>query len=114
MIRKIIWGIMVSSLLISSSNAQTQPPKPFGPVPTENQLKLQEMEYYSFLHFSLNTFTGQDGEISNTPADAESIVHYTIDGSVSNLKSIKYTGTFQNDGKADVQAIARDSASGKS
>jgi len=51
MIRKIIWGIMVSSLLIGSSNAQTQPPKPFGPVPTENQLKWQEMEYYSFLHF---------------------------------------------------------------
>jgi alpha-L-fucosidase len=60
MIRKFIWGILVSSLLIGSSNAQTQPPKPFGPVPTENQLKWQEMEYYSFLHFSLNTFTDQE------------------------------------------------------
>jgi alpha-L-fucosidase len=60
MIRKIIWGIMFSSLLIGTSSAQTQAPKPFGPVPNENQLKWQEMEYYAFLHFSLNTFTDQE------------------------------------------------------
>jgi alpha-L-fucosidase len=60
MIRKIIWGIMFSSLLIGTSSAQTQAPKPFGPVPSENQMKWQEMEYYSFLHFSLNTFTDQE------------------------------------------------------
>ena len=60
MIRKIIWGIMFSSLLIGTSYAQTLAPKPFGPVPNENQMKWQEMEYYSFLHFSLNTFTDQE------------------------------------------------------
>jgi alpha-L-fucosidase len=60
MIRKIIWGIMFSSLLTSTSNAQTLPPKPFGPVPNENQMRWQEMEYYSFLHFSINTFTDQE------------------------------------------------------
>jgi alpha-L-fucosidase len=60
MIRKIIWGIMFSSLLIGTSYAQTLAPKPFGPVPNENQMKWQEMEYYAFLHFSLNTFTDQE------------------------------------------------------
>src|SRR5664279_1481779 len=60
MIRKIIWGIMFSSLLIGTSYAQTLAPKPFGPVPNENQMKWQEMEYYSFLHFSLNTFTDHE------------------------------------------------------
>jgi alpha-L-fucosidase len=60
MIRKIIWGIMFSSLLNGTSNAQTLPPKPFGPVPNENQMRWQEMEYYSFLHFSINTFTDQE------------------------------------------------------
>ena len=60
MIRKIIWGIMFSSLLIGTSFSQTLTPKPFGPVPNENQLKWQEMEYYSFLHFSLNIFTDQE------------------------------------------------------
>jgi alpha-L-fucosidase len=60
MIRKIIWGIMFSSLLIGTSSAQTQAPKPFGPVPKENQMRWQEMEYYAFLHFSINTFTDQE------------------------------------------------------
>ncbi len=34
-------------------------PGPVGPVPSENQLRWQEMEYYSFIHFSLNTYTDQ-------------------------------------------------------
>ena len=58
--RKIIWGIVISSLLTGILNAQTQPPKPFGPVPNENQMRWQEMEYYAFLHFSINTFTDQE------------------------------------------------------
>ena len=60
MIKKILLGILVSSLLIGKSFTQTTAPKPFGPVPNENQMKWQEMEYYSFLHFSLNTFTDQE------------------------------------------------------
>jgi alpha-L-fucosidase len=43
-----------------TSYSQVAPPKPFGPVPDENQMKWQEMEYYSFLHFSINTFTDQE------------------------------------------------------
>jgi alpha-L-fucosidase len=60
MIRKIICGIIFSSLLTGTSDAQTLAPKPYGPVPNENQMRWQEMEYYSFLHFSLNTFTDQE------------------------------------------------------
>jgi len=60
MIRKIIWGIMFSSILIGTSFAQTLGPKPSGPVPNENQMRWQEMEYYAFLHFSINTFTDQE------------------------------------------------------
>jgi alpha-L-fucosidase len=60
MIRKSILGIIFTSVLMCNSTAQTKSPKPFGPVPNENQMKWQEMEYYSFLHFSLNTFTDQE------------------------------------------------------
>ena len=60
MTKKVIRGIIFSFLLIGTSAAQTLPPKPFGPVPDENQQKWQEMEYYAFLHFSLNTFTDQE------------------------------------------------------
>jgi alpha-L-fucosidase len=29
------------------------------PIPSENQMRWQEMEYYAFIHFSLNTYTDQ-------------------------------------------------------
>ena len=39
-------------------NAQSL--KPCGPVPTENQLRWQDMEMYAFIHYSLNTYTDQE------------------------------------------------------
>ena len=33
-------------------------PQPYGPVPSEAQLRWQEMEYNMFVHFGPNTFTG--------------------------------------------------------
>jgi len=44
---------------------QTKSPEPFGPVPSENQMRWQEMEYYSFIHFSLNTYTDQSWGYGN-------------------------------------------------
>jgi len=58
---KKVLGIIVCSLLLSGYNsAQVAEPKPVGPVPTENQLRWQEMDYYAFIHFSTNTFTNQE------------------------------------------------------
>jgi alpha-L-fucosidase len=36
-----------------------------GPVPSENQMRWQEMEYYAFVHFSLNTYTDQSWGYGN-------------------------------------------------
>ena len=38
---------------------------PYGPIPTEEQLKLQEMEMYAFIHYSLNTYTDQEWGFGN-------------------------------------------------
>jgi alpha-L-fucosidase len=35
-------------------------PAPFGPLPTQKQVDWQEMEFYAFVHFSLNTFTNKE------------------------------------------------------
>lgn len=35
-------------------------PAPFGPLPTQKQMDWQEMEFYAFVHFSLNTFTNKE------------------------------------------------------
>ena len=49
-------------------------PRPYGPVPSEAQLRWQEMEYNMFVHFGPNTFTGLEwGQGSET----EDIFHPT-------------------------------------
>ena len=40
--------------------SQAKPPEPFGPVPSERQLAWHEMEYYMFVHFTVNTFTDKE------------------------------------------------------
>ena len=42
-------------------------PQPFGPLPSEAQVKWQELETYGFVHFNMNTFT--DIEWGNGDAD---------------------------------------------
>lgn len=39
------------------SCASLPEPEPVGPVPTQRQLEWQELEYYGFIHFNMNTFT---------------------------------------------------------
>jgi alpha-L-fucosidase len=53
----LIFGIMI---LYISSCSKVTPPKPFGPVPSERQLAWHEMEYYMFVHFTVNTFTDKE------------------------------------------------------
>ncbi len=36
------------------------PPAPYGPVPSERQLRWHEVEFYRFLHFTMNTFTDKE------------------------------------------------------
>lgn len=38
-------------------NSQTTPPRPYGIIPTEDQVNWQKMEYYMFIHFGPNAFT---------------------------------------------------------
>ncbi len=56
----------------------------------------------------------QSGEIIITPADKESDVYYTLDGSDPTPKSKKYTRTLQTEGKLEVRTIAYDPATAKS
>jgi len=65
MTKYFLCGIILSIFSTGISFAQTKAPAPFGPVPTENQLRWQDMEYYAFVHFSLNTYTDQSWGFGN-------------------------------------------------
>jgi alpha-L-fucosidase len=56
----------------------------------------------------------QSGEVKIIPVDEESVVYYTLDGSVPATKSKKYTKPFETNGKLQVSAIAFDPVTGKS
>ncbi|GGK46190.1 MULTISPECIES: alpha-L-fucosidase [Flavobacteriaceae] len=55
--RKIEYLLILTAVLCLGSCKQVPPPTAFGPVPSERQMKWHEMEYYAFVHFSMNTFT---------------------------------------------------------
>jgi alpha-L-fucosidase len=80
---KQLCALFVSLLIcIVCISAEVNPPKPFGPVPSPRQLRWHEMEFYGFLHFTVNTFTDkewgygdEDEKVFNPTAfDADQIV----------------------------------------
>jgi alpha-L-fucosidase len=64
-LRYIAYSISFAAILICFDCSQVKAPAPCGPVPNENQMRWQEMEYYSFVHFSLNTYTDQSWGYGN-------------------------------------------------
>ena len=72
----ILLAVIVITLLFTTK-LQAQTPAPCSPVPSENQLRWQEMEMYAFIHYSLNTYTDQEWGYGNeglqlfNPADLD-------------------------------------------
>jgi alpha-L-fucosidase len=65
MTTRILSILSIVLLATAFANAQTKAPAPYGPVPSDNQLQWQQMEYYAFVHFSLNTYTDQSWGFGN-------------------------------------------------
>jgi alpha-L-fucosidase len=57
-------GFLAGSMLMFGSVCTradaVAPPAPFGVLPSDRQLRWQEMETNAFLHFTVNTFTGKE------------------------------------------------------
>lgn len=54
--------LLLSTLLTGACQRQVEP---YGPLPTADQVALQDMEMYAFLHYSLNTYTDQEWGFGN-------------------------------------------------
>ena len=57
MTKRIVWLFL---LLVSVSCSTTTPPGPVMPVPSERQLAWNDLEYYAFIHFNMNTFSNME------------------------------------------------------
>jgi alpha-L-fucosidase len=65
MIKRLFHGLLFSTLLTGALYAQPAAPQSYGPVPSANQMRWQQMECYAFVHFSLNTYTDQSWGFGN-------------------------------------------------
>ncbi|MBO4443533.1 MAG: alpha-L-fucosidase [Bacteroidaceae bacterium] len=57
--------LLICLLALVPAVARTTKPAPCGPLPTSDQLRLQDMEMYAFIHYSLNTYTDQEWGYGN-------------------------------------------------
>jgi len=56
-------GIVLMSISITA--CKTTPPIGYGPLPQDRQVLWQELEYYMFIHFNMNTFTNMEWGYGN-------------------------------------------------
>lgn len=57
---KILFLVAYSFLVCAMADAQIRPPKPYGAVPSERQLKWHETEMYCLVHFTPTTFQNKE------------------------------------------------------
>ena len=74
------------------------PPAPYGPVPTEGQLRYHREELSAFIHFGMNTFTGT--EWGNGKEDVNSF-------NPTNLNTDQWVETLKNAGFKRIIIIGR-------
>lgn len=53
-------SLLLIAVILLQSCASVAPPKAVGPTPNAHQMAWQEMEFYGFIHFSINTFSADE------------------------------------------------------
>lgn len=86
-------GIVLLTWVLPLGAAEPGALAPFGPIPSERQLRWHEMEFYGFIHFTVNTFTDREwgtGDESEevfypTAFDADQIVRVAREAGMKGL-----------------------------
>jgi alpha-L-fucosidase len=67
--RHLLSIVLLPVMVACSGFGSFSPPAPYGPLPSAQQLAWHELEFYAFVHFNMNTFTGREwGEGTESPA----------------------------------------------
>lgn len=92
--RKIISFIALAVWMVSAAVciAEIAPPAPFGPVPSERQLARQRLEFYGFVHFTVNTFTGKEWGYGDEPESVFNPTDFSAEQIVQTAKAAGMKG----------------------
>lgn len=69
-----------------------EPPAPYGPLPTPQQVDWLRMEWYAFVHFSLNTYTNKEWGYGDESPSLFNPVHFNAQDIVDTFKEAGMTG----------------------
>lgn len=84
---------MILSLVLGCAPlCAATPPAPCGAVPTEQQLAWQRMEWYAFVHFGLNTYTGREWGYGDEDEKQFNPTDFNADAIASTFKKAGMTG----------------------
>jgi len=64
---RVPYMVIVLGLSLAGTSPAAEPPKPFGALPSARQLRWHDLEFYGFLHFTVNTFTDKEWGYGDEP-----------------------------------------------
>jgi alpha-L-fucosidase len=89
MTRRSALAMPLAAALQAAARNKTEAPAPYGALPSPRQLRWHELETYSFIHFTVNTFSGREwGEGDEDP----NIFHPTAFDPDQMMRALKSAG----------------------
>ncbi len=92
MIKRILFYILIISILSSCEDARNRVPTAIYPIPSQEQIDWQKLETYAFIHFGLNTYNDLEWGYGNTPATTFNPTKLDCEQWVATLKNCGMKG----------------------
>ena len=81
-----LYFLFFTLVLVFSSCKAIEPPTPYATLPSERQLKWHKLEFYGFIHFTVNTFTNKEWGYGDESCDVFNPSNYDPDQIVKAAK----------------------------